>query len=161
MAIERRDKAEQSAQDYLRSFLFTTKGYSPGEVVLVDSFPYDQFKSKLTTNYIASGFNFDDGGKVAELGSDFTRRIYTMEFFVFGKSNTWGRNLANTIEAAFEPNGTVPIKDIGNTGLPTGETMLVESSMAQKVVVRDPRPWEYFLHLARVKMLDEYYAGLQ
>lgn len=160
MAIERRDKTEQSVQDFLRAAL-VVKGYASADVVLVDSFPYDQFKGALSVNYIAGGFNFDDGGKIAELGSDFTRRIYTMEFFVFGTSNTWGRNLGNTIEAIFEPATLVPVKDIGSTGQPTGETMLVEESMSQKVVVRDPRPWEYFVYTARVRLLDEYYASLQ
>lgn len=156
--IERGDKARQSIQDYLRAQLLA-KGYSAAEVVLVDSFPYDQFKGSLTVNYIAGGFGFDDGGKAAEIGSDFTQRIYLMEFFVLGVSSTYAANLASTIKAVFEPQALVPLRDIGNTGELTGETMLVESSRSQLLAVRDPRPWEYFVHQAQVRLRDDYYAS--
>lgn len=158
MPVERSGKATQSAQDYLRVQLLA-KGYPAAEVIIVDSFPYDQFKGKLTVNYIAAGFNFDDGGRAGEIGSDFTRRVYLMEFFVFGVDSTYGKTLADTIKALFEPQALVPLRDIGNTGELTGETMLVESSRSQHVPVRDPRPWEYFVYQVQVRMIDEYYAS--
>lgn len=151
----------QSLQDYLRVGLFTDRGFSEAQVGLKDAFPTnDTLGGVLDKNYIAAGFNFDDGGEPIETGSNLMRRTVTVEFFTFALNAEFGEMLADTIRAIIQP-GPIPLKDVEAIGQPVIDylELLPRGAVTvARVPVRDPRPWEEFLWLTKVKVWDEYDA---
>lgn len=160
MAITREDLVEQSVQDYVREALFTRKGYPADRVELLDAFPYDKFDGGLDKNYVALGFNFDDQGQQAELGSDLKERNYSLEFFVFGVTAVWGRNLANAVKFASEYDGIIPLYDYGDLAKPQIDALIVDGARAERQPINDPKPWERHVWVTTVVVQDIYHARL-
>jgi hypothetical protein len=160
--VTREQKIEQSVQDYVRDMLFNRFGYPADEVELLDSFPTNRFDRALDHTYVALGFNFDDGGRSGEMGSDLKRRIYTVELFVFGHTSLWGRNVGNAVKAALEQESSIPIKDIAEPTQPIIDNLTIPPGglRVSHVAVRDPRPWEENVWLCRVNLEDYYFAAL-
>lgn len=175
--ITREDKVVQSVEDLIFDGLIA-RGYpverdlgvqaiqagavyqANTKVVYMDAFPWGRFTGQLDMNYISSGFNFDDGGQQAELGSTLKRRLYTIEFFCFGTTPKWAENLANALTSIIDAvDPTIPLKDVGGTGAVI-DALIVEpgGAQARRVTVANPRPWEENLWLAQFKVTDEYYA---
>lgn len=174
--IPRETLVTQSVQDYVEAGLIA-RGYplqrdlgaiaiaegatydAATRVVLMDSFPFGRFEGALDLNYVAAGFNFDDGGNQAELGSSLKNRQYTIEHFCFGKTATWAENLASAIVSVIDSDAVIPLKDIGGTGAVI-DALIIEpgGAAARRVTVREPRPWEENISLVQVKVLDEYYG---
>jgi hypothetical protein len=160
MAIERRTKVTESCKEAVRAALFTPVGpYTSDDVKLIDVLPEGEFTGKLDTTYVAAGYSFDDGGRQGEAGSDLVRYIWTLEYMVIGLSGVWGKNVADTVANTFKIEDNVPLLDIGGTRAPTGETVVVTYSQAQRVVVRAPRPWETNIWMTRVKLEDYFYSS--
>lgn len=157
--LSREDKAEQSVQDFLRAEM-ATRGYVEGERLhYLDSFPHDRLATPIDSNYIASGFSFDSGGKPLELGSNLKERIYTVEFFIFALDAKLGRNLANQVKDCLEPaSDTIALKDYDQPGAPVVDHLLVDSVWAAMQVIPDPRPWEKNAWVTTLRLRDEYYA---
>jgi hypothetical protein len=78
---------------------------------LLGTYPAAQ-AGPLEKNYLALGFNFDDGGQQAELGSDLVTRRYVIEVWVIGLSGAEGRNLANAVRDSRETDGLLPLRDV-------------------------------------------------
>lgn len=161
MPIQRRTKAAQSATQFLRTYLYGPAGFAQGEVVMTEAFPGHGGKApaQLNETYVATGYNSDDGGRQAETGSDLARYVWRLEWFVFGKTRTWAENVADQIAACFEPEGVVPVLDIGGDQQPTGDLLVILKTNAQRVVVRDPRPWELNVYLVRTEAEDYFFAS--
>lgn len=162
MALTREDYVVQGTQDYLKERL-AERGYKVGDqFTLIDAFTGGEVQSPLEKSAIASGFNFDDGGRQAELGSSLIARLYTIEFFVFGVTATWGRNLANSIKFSLEHDGVIPILDLTKPRPhpETGEILTVESVSAERQVVQDPAPHERYVWTVHLKAEDIYDARL-
>lgn len=158
--IERRTKVTESCKEIVRARLYIPAGpYRAEDVAIVDTFPEDQFKSKLDTNYVAAGYSFDDGGRQGEAGSDLVRYIWTIEYLVFAINGVWGKNVSDTVADAFRIGDNLPLLDIGTSRAPTGETAIVTYSQAQRVVVRAPRPWEQNVWMTRVKLEDYFFSS--
>lgn len=157
MAIERRTKVTESCKEIVRAALFGP--YGADEVRIVDALPGEDFKGKLDATLVAAGYNFDDGGRQGEAGSDLARYMWTIEYMIVATSGVWGKNVADTVAAAFSIGDNVPLLDIGGTRDPTGETVAVDYSQAQRVIVRSPRPWETDVWMTRVKLEDYFYAS--
>lgn len=160
MAITREDLVTQSVQDYLREQLFTVRGYPEDRIELLDSWHGEKLPTPLEKNYIATGYNFDDGGRAAEMGSDLTVRLYTIEFFVFGQTPTWGRNLANAVKFSLENDGLIPLLDIANAGKPVIDHLPLISVSAERQVINDPAEWERHVWTVHLRVEDTYYATL-
>jgi hypothetical protein len=158
--VTREDMVEQSVTDYLREGIFTGRGYPPERVSLIDAFTEAQLPSPLDKNYLAIGFNFDDGGVPAELGSDLLRRQYMIEVWVMGLSAAEGRNLANAVRDTMESEAILPLKDITAPGQPIIDYLMVDPVSAQRQPVPEPKPWQEFLWIVSVPVLDEYHARL-
>lgn len=158
--ISREDLVEQSVTNYARTALFTERSYPSTEVEMRESFPYELNEKQLTKNIVALGFNFDDEGHAAEMGSDLTERLYTIEFFVFGLTNTYGRNLANVLKFALTKEPTIPLLDIAQTPPVEIDQLLVEGCHASRVIVPDPEPWQEFVWTTTLKVTDFYHARL-
>lgn len=159
--VERRTKVTESCKEIVRARMFAASGgpYETTDVSLVEALPGSEFDGKLDTSIVATGYNFDDGGRQGETGSDLVRYVWTLEYMVLAVSSVWGKNIADTVAAAFDVGDVVSLLDIGGTRSPTGETALVTYSQAQRAVVRDPRPWEEFVWMTRVKLEDYFYAS--
>lgn len=159
--ITREDQVEQSVTDYVRAGL-VANGYDADKVEVRDSFPSpDERGKELTKTTVAVGFNFDDGGRHIELGSDLTVRVYTIEFWTFGIDQGYGRNVANVIRAILEiGNYLIPLKDIGVEGQPVIDQLVIQDERGISVtrqLARDPRPWDRYVWTTILKVEDTYF----
>jgi hypothetical protein len=96
----------------------------------------------------------------AELGSDLLRRQYMIEVWVMGLSAAEGRNLANAVRDTMESEAILPLKDITAPGQPIIDYLMVDPVSAQRQPVPEPKPWQEFLWIVSVPVLDEYHARL-
>jgi hypothetical protein len=156
--IERRTKVTESCKEVVRQALFGP--YDHDQVTVQDALPGEDFAGKLESTIVAAGYNFDDGGRQGEAGSDLVRYIWTLEYMIVAPSGVWAKNVADTVASAFDIGDNVPLLAIGDTRDPTGETVIVNYSQAQRVVVRAPRPWEQFIYMTRVKLEDYFYSSM-
>lgn len=154
--IQREDKVEQSVQDYLRTQLFDVQGYPESKVELMDGWDAGKFEGGLDKNYVAIGFNFDDGGKEAECGSTLVRKLITIELFIVAINATWGRNLKNAIQTAFEEDRRVPLLDVGEPGKPQIDVLPVISVTGEHQPIPKPAPWQKFIWTVHLRLEDEY-----
>lgn len=157
--VTREDLVEQSVIVWLREQLFTVRQYPAAQVELVEAFDEDRFEGPLTKNFVAIGFNFDDGGEPAELGSDLLRRTYTIEVWVIGRSYDEGRNLANAARDSLQSQGTIPLLDIRQAGAPVVDYLIVDPARAQRQPVPEPKPWQQFLFIVQAPVVDEYHSS--
>jgi hypothetical protein len=158
MGVTREQKVEQSVQDFATEQV-RDKGWGEDRLTILDEFPYEKFEGALTTNYVAFGFNFDDEGKAAEMGSDLKKRIYTLEFFVFGRSKLEAKSIANQIKFILDAEEVVPLKDIGEPGAPVIDSLIVVGSKAEQMVVPDPAPYQQAVYLTTCRVEDVYFAS--
>lgn len=158
--ISREDLVEQSATDYLRAAIFGERGYGEDQVEFLEAFSGELHEHTLSKNYIAIGFNFDDEGEQAELGTDLMRRLYTIQFLVFGQTNTWARNLANVAKFALERDRVIPLKDISLPEAPVIDALEVVGASAHRQVVANPEPWQQFVWATHLTLEDVYNAAL-
>lgn len=157
--ITREDAVVQSAQSFVQDGLVTL-GYGPDKVLMRDAFPSpDERATELTVSTVATGFNFDDGGRRAELGSDLLLRVYSMEFWIFGTTPEFGTNVAHVIRRLFEQDYNFPLLDIRASGLPIIDYLTVfepRGVIVQRQINVDPRPWDMNVWTATVKVEDYY-----
>lgn len=160
--ITREAYVEQSVEDFVRHQLFTVRGYPPEQVELLDAFPYERMEreKQLDKNYVACGFNFDNQGQAAELGSDLKTRRYTLEFFVFGLTGIWAKTLANAIKFAVDINPTVPLLDVEQPDRPEFDRLVVIGTRAEHQPIANPPPWQRNVWITYVEVEDIYHAAL-
>lgn len=160
--IPRETLIEQSVTDYLRDHLLAA-GYDDTVVLVREAFPsVEERSSPLMTTTLAVGFSFDDGGRIAELGSDLTQRVYTTEFWTFGTSANMGQNIANTVKHVFESEGVVPLKDYSKPGAPPFDSLVLmdeKGVLVQRQISTDPLPWDLNVFTTTVKFEDYYFAS--
>lgn len=154
--IQRSDKLEQSVINYVRTQLFDVQNYPPSQVEILDAWDSEKFADTLDKNYIAVGFNFDDGGKEGETGSTLVRKLVTIEFFIVAKDATWGRNLKAAIISALESERVIPLQDIGEPGEPVIDALPVISCSGEHQPIANPLPWQRFLWTVHLRLEDEY-----
>lgn len=158
--LTREGMIEQSVESYVKDKMFNVGGYSTDDVEVLDAFPYNRFDGPLDKTFVATGFNFDQGGEQAEMGSNLKRRQYTITFFVFGKDPDWGKNIANVCKAAAESDGVIPLKNYGvDDPASVIDSLMVDSASTQRQFVREPKPWEENIWITYVKVTDEFYPS--
>lgn len=160
--ISREDLVEQSVFDFAQAAVFDERGYPMDKVEFRENFPY-RLNDAFIKTIVAAGFNFDDGGQQAECGSDLKRRLYTIQFFVFGQTATWGRNLANVIKFALDKDGLIPLRDYSQQDAPVIDQLLVHDDpgpSAERQIIPDPEPWQEFCWTVTLRVVDEYRASL-
>jgi hypothetical protein len=157
--ISREDMIQQSVMDYVRTALIE-RGYPEDQVELTESFDLAKLRQGLERNVVAAGFNFDDPGEEAELGSDLTRKTYTFEFFVFGLTGTYARNLANVVKFALTRDGRIPLKDISDPAQPVIDYLTEPAARAARQPIPDPEPWQENVWTTTCTVEDEYRAAL-
>lgn len=143
--------------------LFNQQGYPSAKIEILDAFPFDRFEGKLSKNYLAAGYDFDDQGTPAEIGSDLTNRIYTIEWFVFGLSHEWGRNIAHAVKFALETNNKlIPLLNVtAPQPWPQIDTLEVVGVTSSKLLVPDPEPSQENVFHTVVRVQDTYSPSLQ
>jgi hypothetical protein len=152
--IDRETIIERSVEAYLRNQLYAVRGYPPEKVVMLDAYPTTSMMNKpLDQNYIAIGWTTDDGGRDAELGSSLRRRLYTIDFYTFGISRVWGKNLASVIRYCLESDDVIDLIDPSD-----GVTILghvdVDFVSSQQAVASNPRPWQENCYITRLRVED-------
>lgn len=159
--ITREEKVEQSVSDFVRNDLFTVRAYPEDRVTLVDAFDpaYFEALNELDRSYVALGFNFDNGGTPAELGSRLLHRQYQIEVFVIADSPAAGRNLANAVRDGLEAAGIVPLKDIAQPGAPVIDYLIVDPVRVERQPIPEPKPWQENVWVIYVPIFDEYYPN--
>jgi hypothetical protein len=158
MSVTREDYVTRSVIEYLKDLL-VEKGYDDDVIELLDEFPHGRFEGVLDKTYIAAGFNFDDTGKQAELGSTVKRRLYTTEFFIFGKNRTWGKNVAQAVKFCLENDQIIPLLDISDKALPQIDALPVIGVMAQHQAINQPAPWQENIWTVHCQIEDTYEAA--
>jgi hypothetical protein len=154
--IDRSTIIERSVESFVRNQLFTIRGYPEDRVVFLDAYPTQQRMTQpLDRNYVAIGYTADDGGKQAELGSPLRTRKYTIDFYVFGISRVWGKNLAEVIRFSLESEGNINLLD-PRDGTTIIDSVIVDFVSAQQAITRTPRPWEENAWITRLRIEDIY-----
>lgn len=157
--ISREDCIEQSVTDYARNQIFVVRGYPADQVEMLEEFPYTRDSNDLDKNLIAVGFSFDDDGECAEMGSSLTRRVYTIQFWVFGLTNTYARNLANQLKFGLDVDGCIPLMDVAQIPPVPIDSLIVNGVSAERQIIQDPAPWQEFVWTVHVKLEDLYFAA--
>jgi hypothetical protein len=70
-----------------------------------------------------------------------------------------GRNLANAVRDSMEAE-TVPLKDVSDPAAPVIDYLIVDPVRSQRQPVPEPKPWQEFLWIVAIPVIDEYYARL-
>lgn len=162
--ISREDSITQSVQDHLRSVLYDQFNYPEAKVEIVDGFDARLFDEKfgdtgLDKTYIATAYQFDNGGRPLELGSTLTEMLHTIDFLVLGHTPTWGRNVAHVVkQALMTDEGTIPLKNYEVAGAPVIDQLPIEEVSTQREFTFEPRPWNAFAWTTRLRITDEIYA---
>lgn len=161
--ITREDLIEQTLTDFLQSKL-TANGYIPDVVDIREAFPSVTERSQeMTKTQVSIGFNFDDGGRPAELGSDLCIYTHTVEFWTFGLNEGEGRNVANFIKQAFRANMNIGLKDYGDEDEPVIANMEIpdaRSISTTRQISRNPFPWDQFVWSTVIRIQDYYAAEM-
>jgi hypothetical protein len=162
--IPREALISQSVFDFMKTQL-AANGYPPEKVKVREAFPTPTERSSpLTVTTVAIGFVFDDGGVPAELGSGLTRYVHTVEFWVFGTTPTYARNVAYVMRAFLLDDYVVPLKNYGVAGSPVIDQLPLEDERAVRVqqqVATDPRTWDLNVWTTTAKFEDYVTAGME
>jgi hypothetical protein len=155
--VTREASVQQSVQDFIGDTL-RAKGYPlDTEIVMRDAFEQSEFSDgTIDHEYVALGYNFDDGGRPIEAGSNLRQYRHTIEVFVIATTAARGSNLAYAIRDALEGAERIPLKDVSQAGHPVIDVVLVDPVSAERQAIPDPDPWEEFVWLLRVPIIDEY-----
>lgn len=162
--MTRNDKLVRSTVDFLKAWLFDTKGLDRNQVVVRDAFRYDDYRREdgqgLDKDYVAMGFNFDDGGTPLEIGGTLIGRQVNIELLVFATTPERGQNLAAHVAMGFEQDPMLlPLKDFSLDGDPVTDYLVIEHAKSQRVPHPDPDPWEENVWQVAVRLYDEYQAS--
>lgn len=148
----------QRIRELLPEYGFTLSGEGK-DVDLREAFPTPQERTeelKITT--LAFGFNIDDGGKPAEMGSSLTEYTHTIMCWTFGLEPRFARRLAHSIKHIVRGgDGTLPLLDYNQPGNPTIDNLLVLKAQVQHQVNASPRPWDQYVWTTAVNVQDVYY----
>lgn len=152
--VTREVSVEQSVQTFIEAAL-TARGFPMPSIEMKDAFEQRDFDdAALDHEYVALGYNFDGGGSPVEIGSN--RRLYshTIEVFIVATTAPRGKALAYAIRDALEEAGRVSLVDV-ETGAEV-DVLLIDPVSVERQAIPDPDPWEEFVWLLRVPVLDEF-----
>jgi hypothetical protein len=124
-----------------------------------EAFPTPEERSQeLTITTVAFGFNIDDGGEAAELGSNLTRYVHTLVAWVFALEPRFGRRLAHTLKNITRRNlDLIPLLDFNQTAEPQVAALNVMRTQVRHEVNNSPRPWDQYVWTCAVAVSDTYY----
>lgn len=148
----------QRIREGLPAFGFTLEGGGQ-DLDLREAFPTPEERTqelKMTT--LALGFNIDDGGKPAELGSTLTEYTHTIMCWTFGLEPRFARRVAHSIKHIMRGgDGTLPLLDYNQEGDPAIDNLLVLKAQVQHQVNASPRPWDQYVWTTSLNIQDVYF----
>lgn len=156
--VTREQSIEQSVQDYIADGL-RARNYPMDDntIEMLDAFEQRDFADgEIDREYVALGYNFDDGGKLLELGSNLRQYRHVIEVFVIGTTADRASNLAYAIRDILEGTTRIALKDVSDPAQPIIDYLLIDPVSAERQAIPDPDPWEEFVWLLRAPVLDEY-----
>lgn len=156
--VTREQSIEQSVQDFIAAGLRAREYPLDTEILMKDAFEQREFgdDAVIDHEYVALGYNFDDGGTPFELGSNLRRYRHVIEVFVIGTTAERASNLAYAIRDILEGTTRIPLKDVSDPAQPVIDVLLIDPVSAERQAIPDPDPWEEFVWLLRAPVLDEY-----
>jgi hypothetical protein len=82
-------------------------------------------------------------------------RKYTLDFYVFGISRVWGKNLASVVRFSAEADQQIPLVDPAD-GITVIDHVDVDFASVTPLVTPTPRPWEENCWIMRLRVTDYY-----
>lgn len=158
--VTREQKINESVQRYAEAQL-VARGYPADKLQFIDDYPWGMAEPVAPGHaMIATGFDLDDEGRQAEMGSDLIERQYTIQLWTFAATNVTARNVAHALKFALEHDGTIPLLDISAEGAPEIDRLVVEGVTAERQPFPDPEPWQENVWTTTVSVRDVYFASL-
>lgn len=137
-------------------------------VVLREAFPTpDERGEELLANTLAFGFNSDDGGVAAELGTTLTKYVHTQVAWVFGLDMAFSRKVAQVVkhivrrgQGEWGTPDTIPLLDFNADpeNPPQIDLLMVLSAHTEHQGNTSVRPWDRYLYTCTVEVQDIYYV---
>lgn len=154
--VGRQKLIEQSLQDFVEDAL-AAQDFPMPQIEMLDLFEQRDFgDSPIDKEYVALGYNFDEGGAPAELGTNLRRYRHIIEIFVIATAAARGQSLAYAIRDTLEGAERVPLKDVTQAAQPVIDVLLIDPVSAERQAIPDPEPWEEFVWLLRAPIIDEF-----
>ena len=128
-------------------------------ILLREAFPTpDERGQELTITTIAFGFNIDDGGEPAELGTNLTRYVHTLMCWTFGLEMRFTRRVAHTIKnIARRRLDIIPLYDFNQDPEVEIDALSVMRTQVRHEVNNSPRPWDQYVFTTSLAVRDIYY----
>jgi hypothetical protein len=132
-----------------------------GNVFVREAFPTPEERSQeLTITTLAFGFNIDDGGEPAELGTNLTRYVHTLICWTFALEPRFGRRLAHTIKNIARRNlDLLPLYDFNQDPEVQIDTLNVMKTQVRHEVNNSPRPWDQYVWTTALAVQDFCYPA--
>lgn len=147
----------QLLREKLPGFGFTLTGEGK-DLLIREAFPTPEERTKeLKETTLAFGFNIDDGGKPAELGSNLTTYMHTIMCWTFGLEPRFARHVAHAIKHIVWGGETLPLIDFNQEGDPVIDQLVVHKAQVQHQVNVSPRPWDQYVWTTALNISDTYY----
>lgn len=148
----------QRIREGLPAFGFTLTGEGQ-DLDIREAFPTPEERAaELKVTTLAFGFNIDDGGKPAELGSSLTEYTHTIMCWVFGLEPRFTRRAAHSIKHIMRGgDGTLPLIDFNQAENPAIDNLIVLKAQVQHQVNQSPRPWDQYVWTTAINVQDIFY----
>lgn len=147
-----------------------TGGFDGGapNVVVREAFPTpDERNAELTATTLAFGFNVDDGGEPAEMGTSLTHYMHTLTCWVFALEPRFGRKVAYALQHIARRGGgaynllpdTLALLDFNANPAapPVLDALLVYKAQTEHQANQSPRPWDRFVWTCSIVVRDTAY----
>lgn len=132
----------------------------PGaNILLREAFPTPEERGQeLTITTLAFGFNIDDGGREAEMGTNLTRYDHTLTCWTFGLEPRFTRRVAHTIKNIARRNlDMIPLYDFNQSNDPQIAALQVERTQVRHEINNSPRPWDQYVYTTALVVRDYAY----
>jgi hypothetical protein len=126
-------------------------------VLFREAFPTPTERAaELTMTTLAFGFNIDDGGEEAEMGTNLTKYVHTLVCWTFATSPTFGKRLAYTIKHIARMNlDSIALLDFNQQpDSPQIDTLTVRRVQSRHEVNNSARPWDKYVWTTSIAVQD-------
>jgi hypothetical protein len=162
--ILREDLVEMSVLRKLKEAL-PEYGYilSPepkADLLVKEMFPTPEERTaELKINTLAFGFNIDDGGREAEMGSTLTEYKHTLVAWVFGMEPRIARQIANSVKHIMRrSDDAIPLLNFAAEGNPQIDVLRTDKCQVMHQGNNSQRPWDQYVWTATTVLTDTYYV---
>ncbi|MDQ2876516.1 MAG: hypothetical protein M3Y33_17635 [Actinomycetota bacterium] len=134
---------------------------SLGDVYVREAFPSpEERQAELKQNTLAFGFNIDDGGMPAEMGSTLTTYSHTLMCWTFALEPRFGRRLAHTIKHIARRNSDhIQLLDFNDPSEPQVDALIVLKTQVAHQLNQSPRPWDQYVWSTAIVVRDVAYPS--